>query len=91
MESHDRQDAAQKGPEVRARLLRHFLAIGFSVASWFGSITVERLGVARADHWGIYVGEWAPTFFALGLALANYEHPDVDVELEAESLHPVTD
>ncbi|GHE25784.1 hypothetical protein GCM10018781_77660 [Kitasatospora indigofera] len=30
-------------------------------------------GVERADRWGIYVGEWAPTFFGLGLALANYE------------------
>ncbi|WP_398864471.1 hypothetical protein [Streptomyces pakalii] len=27
----------------------------------------------RDDRWGIFVGEWAPTFFALGLALANYE------------------
>lgn len=68
-----------------------FLAIGLSVASWFGSVTCERRGVARADHWGIYVGEWAPTFFALGLALANYEQPEVDIDAEAEQLHPVTD
>ncbi|WP_199810092.1 hypothetical protein [Streptomyces vinaceus] len=33
----------------------------------------EAAGTARADRWGIFVGEWAPTFFALGLALANYE------------------
>ncbi|WP_409484327.1 hypothetical protein [Arsenicicoccus dermatophilus] len=24
---------------------------------------------AQADRWGIYIGEWAPTFFALGIAL----------------------
>ncbi|MFJ8848917.1 hypothetical protein [Streptomyces sp. NPDC102437] len=68
-----------------------FLAIGLSVASWFGSVTCERRGVARADRWGIFVGEWAPTLFALGLALANYEHPDADVDLDAEHLHPVAD
>lgn len=34
------------------------------------------MGVARADRVGIFVGEWAPTFFTLGLALAHYEHDD---------------
>ncbi|AZS84196.1 hypothetical protein ACIQKE_00295 [Streptomyces griseoviridis] len=48
-------------------------SIGLSVASWCGSIKAESAGTARADRWGIFVGEWAPTFFALGLALANYE------------------
>ncbi|MET8534468.1 hypothetical protein ABZV67_21660 [Streptomyces sp. NPDC005065] len=50
-----------------------FLSIGLSIASWFGSMKVEPLGVARADRCGIFVGEWAPTFFAIGLALAKYE------------------
>ncbi|WP_043252702.1 hypothetical protein [Streptomyces vinaceus] len=40
---------------------------------WCGSMKAEAAGTARADRWGIFVGEWAPTFFALGLALANYE------------------
>ncbi|MEU0001240.1 hypothetical protein ABZ069_30405 [Streptomyces microflavus] len=50
-----------------------FASIGLSVASWCGSMKAEPAGIERADRWGIFVGEWAPTFFALGLALANYE------------------
>ncbi|MEU6404263.1 hypothetical protein [Streptomyces sp. NPDC046985] len=48
-------------------------SIGLSLASWLTSTKTENL--ERADRWGIFVGEWAPTFFALGLALANYEDP----------------
>ncbi|RKN42514.1 hypothetical protein D7294_13120 [Streptomyces hoynatensis] len=49
-------------------------SIGLSILSWAGSLKAEPGGdLSRADRWGIFVGEWAPTFFALGLALANYE------------------
>ena len=24
---------------------------------------------AQADRWGLFVGEWAPTFFAIGISL----------------------
>lgn len=50
------------------------VSIGLSLASWLASRQQEDL--ERADRWGIFVGEWAPTFFALGLALANYERED---------------
>ncbi|MFF1418066.1 hypothetical protein [Streptomyces sp. NPDC058280] len=54
-----------------------FASIGLTVVSWVGSLKYEpRGGVDRADRWGIFVGEWAPTFFALGLALAHYERED---------------
>ncbi|MDI5963046.1 hypothetical protein POF50_005275 [Streptomyces sp. SL13] len=50
-------------------------SIGLSVLSWAGSMKAESgQGVDRADRWGIYVGEWAPTFFGLGLALAQFEN-----------------
>ena len=48
-------------------------SIGLSVAVWLASAKGESVGVDRADRWGIFVGEWAPTFFGLGLALAQYE------------------
>ncbi|MFD4547320.1 hypothetical protein [Streptomyces sp. NPDC058466] len=52
-------------------------SIGLSIASWVGSLKMEPgLDLARADRWGIYVGEWAPTFFGLGLALSHYEQQD---------------
>ncbi|WP_436789039.1 hypothetical protein [Yinghuangia sp. YIM S10712] len=46
-------------------------SIGLSFASWLASNKAEN--IERADRWGIFVGEWAPTFFGLGLALAQYE------------------
>ncbi|WP_235874669.1 hypothetical protein [Saccharopolyspora aridisoli] len=53
-------------------------SIGLSLVSWLSSIKVEN--VARADRWGIFVGEWAPTFFALGAAvrLDEQQNPKID-------------
>ncbi|MFI0156747.1 hypothetical protein [Streptomyces lydicus] len=49
-------------------------SIGISFLSWAASAKLEKSAeVDRADRWGIFVGEWAPTFFGLGLALAHYE------------------
>ncbi|MFJ5085409.1 hypothetical protein [Streptomyces sp. NPDC088706] len=43
------------------------------------TVLAEAQGVDRADRWGIFVGEWAPTFFGLGLALSRYENlPDTE-------------
>ncbi|MGW3470207.1 hypothetical protein ACWDKQ_17515 [Saccharopolyspora sp. NPDC000995] len=52
-------------------------SIALSVFSWAFSINTEN--TARADRWGIFVGEWAPTFFALGAALRVDEtkHPKI--------------
>ncbi|MGV9254587.1 hypothetical protein [Streptomyces sp. NPDC003697] len=50
-----------------------FASIGLSVLSWCVSLSMEKKGEERADRWGIFVGEWAPTFFAIGLALSTYE------------------
>ncbi|MFF5257752.1 hypothetical protein ACFY4C_02315 [Actinomadura viridis] len=46
-----------------------FASIGAAIASWSMSMNAEPDGIARADRWGIFVGEWAPTFFALGCAM----------------------
>lgn len=52
-------------------------SIGFSIATWAGSLRAEPgAGLARADRWGIFVGEWAPTLFGLGLALSHYEQQE---------------
>ncbi|MEX5235842.1 hypothetical protein [Kocuria arenosa] len=45
-----------------------FASIGLSVLSWAIDINVSH-DKAQADRWGLYVGQWAPTFFALGVAL----------------------
>lgn len=52
-------------------------SIGLTVVAWAGSLKIEPgVDIARADRWGIYIGEWAPTFFGLGLALAQYEQQE---------------
>lgn len=57
--------------------LAAFSSIGLTVAAWAVSLTAEPgTGLARADRWGIFVGEWAPTFFGLGIALSHYEQQD---------------
>ena len=53
------------------------VSIGLSVGTWATSLRAEPgTGLARADRWGIFVGEWAPTFMCLGLALSHYEQED---------------
>ena len=57
--------------------LAGMISIGASIAAWMGSLKAEpRRGIDRADRWGIFVGEWAPTFFGLGLALSHYEQTE---------------
>ncbi|WP_255306046.1 hypothetical protein [Streptomyces sp. Wb2n-11] len=52
-------------------------SIGLTVAARVGSLKMEPgTGLARADRWGPFVGEWAPTFFGLGPALSRYEQQD---------------
>ncbi|WGW12845.1 hypothetical protein LWF01_03465 [Saxibacter everestensis] len=50
-----------------------FASIALSFTSWVISKKAENAGTDRADRWGIFVGQWAPTFFGLGLALRGYE------------------
>ncbi|MFC4592254.1 hypothetical protein [Sphaerisporangium corydalis] len=44
------------------------ISVGASFVSWILSKEYEG-DIARADRWGLFVGEWAPTFFAMGVAL----------------------
>ncbi|WP_131743177.1 hypothetical protein [Actinomadura roseirufa] len=46
-----------------------FGSIGLSFAAWAVSLKAEAAEIDRADRWGIFVGHWAPTFFALGTAM----------------------
>ncbi|MDF5751541.1 hypothetical protein P3X83_02750 (plasmid) [Spongiactinospora sp. TRM90649] len=44
-------------------------SVGLSFAAWLASRQLEDAGLDRADRWGLFIGEWAPTFFAMGVAL----------------------
>ncbi|GHC80154.1 hypothetical protein GCM10007079_18910 [Nocardiopsis terrae] len=49
-------------------------SIGLTFLTWALSKKKENAGTDRADRWGIFVGQWAPTFFALGIALRLEEN-----------------
>lgn len=51
-------------------------SVAAAFLAWAVSEKQEQAGRDRADRWGIFIGEWAPTFFGLGLALAQYEQRD---------------
>lgn len=55
-------------------------SVGLALASWSASNRLEDAGLERADRWGIFIGEWAPTFFAMGVALRLEESHDQAAE-----------
>lgn len=46
-----------------------FASIILSFVAYFASQSKTGNDKAQSDRWGIFVGHWAPTFFALGVAL----------------------
>ncbi|MFE7778684.1 hypothetical protein ACFU5O_33335 [Streptomyces sp. NPDC057445] len=67
----------EKGLRSEHAYTAAFLSIGLSLFTWAASLKAEPgAGLDRADRWGIFVGEWAPTFFGLGIALSHYEQQD---------------
>ncbi|MBA8793495.1 hypothetical protein FHX74_001100 [Friedmanniella endophytica] len=46
-----------------------FASIGLSLATYFSSRAKKGDDKAQSDRWGIFIGHWAPTFMALGVAL----------------------
>ncbi|BDZ49236.1 hypothetical protein GCM10025867_14770 [Frondihabitans sucicola] len=50
-----------------------FASIVIALLAWLVSRGKKSDDKAQSDRWGIFVGHWAPTFFAIGLALKNEE------------------
>ena len=46
-----------------------FASIGLSLITYFSSRAKTSNDKAQSDRWGIFIGHWAPTFMALGVAL----------------------
>ena len=76
----DALDELQRGDGVVNRLHRlglrsewmyaaGFASVGLSLATWLVSRNKSGDSKAQSDRWGIFVGHWAPTFMALGVAL----------------------
>ena len=80
-------DAAKTGSGVINRLhqigvrseyayIAGFASIALSYISYFVSRGKKGDDKAQSDRWGIFIGHWAPTFFALGIALKLEEDDD---------------
>jgi hypothetical protein len=77
--------AAEVGPLDPVRALHEAgFQSGWAFAAGFGSIALTFAGWlasrakpsddrAQSDRWGLFIGHWAPTFFALGIALKQAE------------------
>ncbi|GAA1579386.1 hypothetical protein [Leucobacter aridicollis] len=44
------------------------LSVGVSLATWLVS-RGKNDAKSQSDRWGIFIGQWAPTFFVLGVGL----------------------
>jgi hypothetical protein len=69
-------DPIQKAHDLGIRsshaYLLGFASIGLSLGAWAFS-RGKKDDKAQSDRWGIFIGHWAPTFFAIGLALRSDE------------------
>lgn len=74
------------GVKSNAMYIAGVASVCLSFAAWAASNSAERAGIDRADRWGIFIGEWAPTFFAMGVALRLEETRDEMRPMEQESL-----
>ncbi|GAA4673235.1 hypothetical protein [Frondihabitans cladoniiphilus] len=50
-----------------------FASIVIALFAWLVSRGKKSDDKAQSDRWGIFIGHWAPTFFAIGLALKQEE------------------
>ncbi|WP_114560844.1 hypothetical protein [Desertihabitans aurantiacus] len=51
-------------------------SIVLSLIAWLSSRRASRDNKPQADRWGIFIGHWAPTFFAIGVGLRLEEQDD---------------
>ncbi len=50
-----------------------FASIVIALVAWLASRAKPGDDKAQSDRWGIFIGHWAPTFFAIGIALKKVE------------------
>jgi hypothetical protein len=67
------EKAHDLGIRSRHAYILGFASIGISLGAWLVSRANKNDDKAQSDRWGIFIGHWAPTFFAIGLALRHDE------------------
>ena len=71
--SHPVRALSEAGFRSEWAYIGGFASIALSFVSWGISQANRKTDRSQSDRWGIFVGHWAPTFFALGLALKHEE------------------
>jgi hypothetical protein len=67
------QVAHDLGIRSRHAYVGGFVSIVVALATWSISRAKPSDSKGQSDRWGIFIGHWAPTFFAIGLALKSKE------------------
>lgn len=57
-----------------------FASIGLTWLAWLTSRAKKNHDKSQSDRWGIFIAHWAPTMFAVGVALRQEESEDSDTE-----------
>jgi hypothetical protein len=60
---------AKAGLRSEHAYIGSFASIALSLISWLISRGKKGDSKGQSDRWGIFIGHWAPTFMALGVAL----------------------
>jgi hypothetical protein len=65
--------AHRVGVRSRHAYIGGFASIVLALVTWSISRAKPTDSKGQSDRWGIFIGHWAPTFFAVGLALKTKE------------------
>jgi hypothetical protein len=57
-----------------------FGSVGLTLLSWLASRAKPDDSRAQSDRWGIFVGQWAPTFMGIGIALRLEEQKSLTLK-----------
>lgn len=60
---------SEMGVKSEYAYIAGFASVAFTWVAWVVSRGKPTDSRAQSDRWGLFVGEWAPTFFAIGTAL----------------------
>jgi hypothetical protein len=66
--------AHRVGVRSRHAYIGGFASIVLALVTWSISRAKPSDSKGQSDRWGIFIGHWAPTFFAVGLALKTKEN-----------------
>lgn len=70
----------QMGVRSEYAYIGGFTSIGLTWLTWTLSKAKRSHDRSQSDRWGIFIASWAPTLFAIGVALRQEEHDDPDTD-----------